>query len=61
MIEQLEKYTAQGRNYGAGSYGVSGDFLLGLLNRLKADEATINRLHALLKIERAAGIMRDAE
>ena len=52
MIEQLEKYTVQGRNYGASSYNVSSDFLLDLLNRLKADEATINKLQELLRIER---------
>ena len=52
MIEQLEKYTVQGRKYGASSYSVSSDFLLDLLNRLKADEATINKLQELLRIER---------
>lgn len=55
MIEQLEKYTVQGRKYGAASYSVSSDFLLDLLNRLKADEAAINKLQELLRIER----MRD--
>ena len=55
MIEELEKFTVQGRKYGASSYNVSSDFLLDLLNRLKTNEATIKKLQELLRIER----MRD--
>lgn len=55
-IEKLERYLADGKKYKAHSYNVSGDFLMSLLDRLKHDEATIEKLHELLSLSRIRDI-----
>lgn len=52
----LEKQLANGAKYKAHSYTVPGEFLASLLSRLRHDEATIETLHGLLRIERVKEI-----
>jgi hypothetical protein len=48
MIDGLQYYIDKGREHGATSYNVSGEYLVELMNRLKTQDATINKLQELL-------------